>query len=98
MKSKKWFCNDISFTGESIIQDESGKLIAEVYDAKDVTLILKMKEKNDKLIINNNVVHQLEIISLYDGYAVCTCNRWYYSGTSKRTKEEITKVWKEHLK
>ena len=44
-----WRCNDISFTGESLIQNNEGTLIGEVYNSGDVKLICKAPEMYDLL-------------------------------------------------
>lgn len=35
----KWICDDIAISGELLIQNEAGTLIAEVYHKEDVPLI-----------------------------------------------------------
>lgn len=39
MKTKKWICNDIARSGLSLIENEEGELIAEVYNNEDIPLI-----------------------------------------------------------
>lgn len=40
--------------------------------------------------------HELKIKSLHDAMADCTCG-WHYVGTGERTREEIEKLYWQHL-
>ena len=41
--------------------------------------------------------HALEIVSLHDGQARCSCGKWEYVFSGKRTKREIERHHKGHL-
>lgn len=41
--------------------------------------------------------HELEIKSLHDAHAVCSCGRWAFSATGERTREEIEREFARHL-
>jgi hypothetical protein len=40
--------------------------------------------------------HALEIISLHDAQAGCSCGGWHYSVTGEKTREEIFREWEKH--
>lgn len=57
MKAKKWICNDISLSGESLILNAKGRLIAEVYNKKNVNLI---KSAPDLLEVLKKMVFEFD--------------------------------------
>lgn len=42
--------------------------------------------------------HKLRIISFNDAQAHCDCDRWSFTATGLRTREEITAHWRMHIR
>ena len=55
----------------------------------------KIKRENTMKTLQ---IHQLKIISLHDAQAECICGHWCMMFTGERTKKDIRKEYKKHLK
>ena len=43
------------------------------------------------------MIHSLKILSLHDAHAKCSCERWEYIYTGKKSKSELIRRHKMHL-